>query len=264
MAVSQKLINNLEARLDDFDRQARKDSLEALNELAINGNIVVEPEQEAANLHCHSFFSYNGFGYSPTHLAWLGKKGGLKFLGVVDFDVLDGVDEFLDSCEYLGVRAAAGMETRVFIPEFSDIEINSPGEPGVCYHMGIGFTSSFAPASAHRILEDIRLRVAQRNCRILEKINQYLDPLNIDFERDILPMTPSGNATERHIVTKIVEKACTEFDDPYQFWSDKLGLTIEMIKEAMADPDNFQNIIRKKLIKRGGIGYFNRQKILSR
>jgi hypothetical protein len=255
MAVSLKVINNLEARLDDFNRQVRKDSLEALNELAINGDIIVEPEQEVANLHCHSYFSYNGFGYSPTHLAWLGKKDGLKFLGVVDFDVLDGVDEFLDSCEYLGVRAAAGMETRVFIPEFSDIEINSPGEPGVCYHMGIGFTSSFAPASARRILEDIRLRAAQRNCCILEKINKYLVPLIIDFERDILPMTPSGNATERHIVTKIVEKACMEFENPSQFWSDKLGLTIEMIKEVMSDPENFQNTIRKKLIKRGSIGY---------
>lgn len=255
MTVSQKVINNLEVRLDDFDRQVRKESLEALNELAVNGDIPVEPEREVANLHCHSFFSYNGYGYSPTHLAWLGKKNGLKFIGVVDFDVLDGVDEFLDACTSLGICGTAGMETRVFIPEFADIEINSPGEPGVCYHMGIGFTSSSAPASAHRILEDIRLRVAQRNCRVLEKINQFLDPLIIDFERDILPMTPSGNATERHIVTKIVEKACDEFENPAQFWSGKLDLPLEMVQKEIEDTENFQNTIRKKLIKRDGIGY---------
>jgi hypothetical protein len=255
MSVSQKVIKNLEIRLDDFDWQVRKESLDALNELAVNGDIPVEPEQETANLHCHSFFSYNGYGYSPTHLAWLGKKDGLKFMGVVDFDVLDGVDEFLDACACLGTRGTAGMETRVFIPEFADVEINSPGEPGVCYHMGIGFTSSSAPASAHRILENIRLRVAQRNCRILEKINRFLDPLKIDFERDILPLTPSGNATERHIVTKIADKACAEFENPAQFWSSKLDMPIETIQKEMADPENFQNTIRKKLIKRGGIGY---------
>jgi len=40
------------------------------------------------------------------------------------------VDEFLSACEIAGVRGSAGMETRVFIPEFADREINSPGEPG--------------------------------------------------------------------------------------------------------------------------------------
>lgn len=255
MAVSEKIYKNLEFKMDDFNRQVRKESLEALNELARNGDISIEPEREVANLHCHSFFSYNGYGYSPTHLAWLGKKNGLKFMGVVDFDVLDGVDEFLDACEYLGIHGTAGMETKVFIPEFAEIEINSPGEPGVCYHMGIGFTSSSAQASAHRILEDIRLRVSQRNCRILDKINQFLDPLIIDFERDILPMTPSGNATERHIVTKIADKACAEFENITQFWSDKLGMPLEAIQKEMADPEVFQNTIRKNLMKRGGVGY---------
>lgn len=255
MAVSEKIIKNLEPRLDDFNRKVRKESLEALNELARSGEISVEPERVVANLHCHSFFSYNGYGYSPTHLAWLGKKNGLKYMGVVDFDVLDGVDEFLDACKYLGIRGTAGMETRVSIPEFADIEINSPGEPGVCYHMGIGFTSNSAPESAHRILEDIRLRVAQRNCRILEKINQFLDPLVIDFERDILPMTPSGNATERHIVTKIADKSCSEFKNPAQYWSDKLDMAFDVVKKEMEDPEIFQNTVRKKLMKRGGVGY---------
>ena len=255
MSESQNTIKKLEIRLDDFDHQVRKESLEALNEFVLNGEIPIGPEREAANLHCHSFFSYNGYGYSPTHLAWLGKKIGLKFMGLVDFDVLDGVDEFLDSCEYLGIRGTAGMETRVFIPEFADVEINSPGEPGVCYHMGIGFTSSTAPVSANCILEDIREQAAYRNCRILEKINQFLDPLKVDFERDILPLTPSGNATERHIVTKIVNKASAEFESPAQFWSSKLDMSVELVRKEMTEPENFQDIIRKKLIKRGGIGY---------
>ncbi len=255
MTVSQKVIKNLETRLDDFNRQIRKESLEALNELADNGDIFIEPAREVANLHCHSFFSYNGYGYSPSHLAWLGKKHGFKFMGVVDFDVLDGVDEFLDACAYLDIRGTAGMETRVFIPEYAEIEINSPGEPGVYYYMGIGFTSSSAPSSAHRILEDIRLRVAQRNCSILEKINQFLAPLKVDFERDILPATPSGNATERHMVTKIIEKAKAEVEDETRFWSSKLNLQADAIVKEMSDPEGFQNIVRKKLIKRGGIGY---------
>ena len=77
-------------------------------------------------------------------------------MGIVDFDVLDGVDEFLDACDLVGVRGSAGIETRVFVPEFADREINSPGEPGVCYHMGIGFTSSQVPDGVAPILADLR------------------------------------------------------------------------------------------------------------
>ncbi len=71
-------------------------------------------------------------------------SAGFAAVGIVDFDVLDAVDEFLAACDVVGVRGSAGIETRVFIPEFATREINSPGEPGVYYHMGIGFTSGQA------------------------------------------------------------------------------------------------------------------------
>ena len=46
----------------------------------------------------------------------------------------------------------AGIETRVFLPEYAALEINSPGEPGVSYHMGIGFTASQVPEPALSML----------------------------------------------------------------------------------------------------------------
>ena len=49
------------------------------------------PEADVANMHCHTFYSFNAYGHSPTSLAWLAKKLGLKLIGMVDFDVLDGV-----------------------------------------------------------------------------------------------------------------------------------------------------------------------------
>ena len=99
------------------------------------------PMGRAFNLHAHSFFSYNGYGYSPSGLAWRGRRAGLCAMGLVDFDVLDGVAEFLGACHALGLRACAGLETRVFVPAFADRVINSPGEPGIAYHMGAGFVS---------------------------------------------------------------------------------------------------------------------------
>jgi len=88
-------------------------------------------EAAVVNLHCHTFFSFNAYGYSPTGLAWLARQRGFRALGIVDFDVFDGVDEFLEACEAVEVRGSAGLETRTFLPEFATREINSPGEPGV-------------------------------------------------------------------------------------------------------------------------------------
>ena len=77
--------------------------------------------------------------------------------GVVDFDVLDALEEFLGAAKILGLKACAGLETRVFVPEFADKVINSPGEPGISYHMGVGFPSSQVPVAQEDFLVSLRV-----------------------------------------------------------------------------------------------------------
>ncbi len=96
--------------------------MKALAELvaaAGRGEVALAAEQDVVNMHCHTFFSFNAYGHSPASLAWLAKKRGFTAIGIVDFDVLDAVDEFLAACDLAGVRGSAGIETRVFIPEFA-------------------------------------------------------------------------------------------------------------------------------------------------
>jgi hypothetical protein len=206
-------------------------------------------------MHCHTFFSFNGYGHSPTSLAWMAKKRGIKLMGIVDFDVLDGVDEFLAACDLVGVRGSAGVETRVFLPEFATREINSPGEPGVYYHMGIGFTTSDVPDDAAGILADLHQRAARRNQGLISRLNVALSPVEIDYDRDVLPLTPGGTATERHIVVAYVEAAKRIVSDSVGFWAAKLNVDLD---DAVALEDNapaFHNLVRAKLMKRGGVGY---------
>ena len=75
----------LEAQLNDFSPARRTQALEALIASGDNAGA----SQEAVNLHCHTFFSFNAYGYSPTGLAWLARQRGFKALGIVDFDVLE-------------------------------------------------------------------------------------------------------------------------------------------------------------------------------
>jgi len=249
------LENELTAQLDHFDLDMRQYALATLCQMVDDGKAQTTKQQEIINLHCHSFFSYNGYGYSPTHLAWLGRKQGIQFMGVVDFDVLDAVDEFLDACEIAGIRGTAGIETRVFIPEFSDVEINSPGEPGVAYHMGTGFTTSRVSGDALTAMRTLRERAAERNQNMLVRINQFLAPLVIDYTADVLPLTPAGNATERHIVQVLAEKAERTLPDPAAFWAEKLKMDQDEIALLMPDTNRMQDLLRTKLMKRGSIGY---------
>lgn len=245
----------LENKLDCFNDDIRKRAFVDLLGMADSGEITVPEPTDSVNLHAHSFFSYNGYGFSPTHLVWLAKKLGIGWMGIVDFDVLDGVDEFLDACALANIRGTAGMETRVYIPQMAEREINSPGEPGVAYHMGSGFTSSRIPDRVIPVFESLRQQSAQRNRRILERVNRFLDPLAIDYETDVLPLTPAGYATERHLVTTIFQKSLDVFSDPTAFWYQKLQRPEEEVARKMQDPVDFKHLLRQRLMKRGGVGY---------
>ena len=244
-------MTDLETQLNDFSAQKRAKALDALTA----ADVQLPVEQDVVNLHCHTFFSFNAYGYSPMGLAWLAKQKGYKALGIVDFDVLDGVDEFLNTCERVAVRGSAGLETRVYLPEFSTRETNSPGEPGVYYHMGIGFTSNQAPAEVASIMADMRARADQRNRAMVERINAHLSPVTVDYDRDVLPLTPAGNATERHMLEAYTRAVENHFSDPVPFWSKKLDHPEEKVRAQIADRPGFQNLVRAKLMKRGGVGY---------
>ncbi|MFH1715768.1 MAG: hypothetical protein ABIF19_00320, partial [Planctomycetota bacterium] len=120
------MIEQLERKLDSFGAGQRKEALLELCAKVEAGNIDLPEPGTDVNIHCHTFFSYNTYGYSPSKFAWLARRAGLAVAGVVDFDVLDALEEFLDACKLLGVKGCAGFETRVFVPEFADRVINSP------------------------------------------------------------------------------------------------------------------------------------------
>ncbi len=226
--------------MNSFDSAVRKAQLEQ-----------AVKETTVFNLHCHSFFSYNGYGYSPTALAILAKKASWRAIGMVDFDVLDGVDEFLSATKTLGIPAIAGMETRVFIPELAQAEINSPGEPGIAYHLGYGFKASKVPAAAEKFAAELREKARARTRTVVELVNTYLTETQLDFEEVAKEFTPAGNVTERHVCLAYRLAAEKRFPDEAErsaYWTEKLG-------KYEADPVKLEALIRSKTMKKGGVGY---------
>lgn len=249
-------MQELEERLKSFDPDTRAAALGELSEAVTAGDVETAPASNAVNLHCHTFYSYNPYNYSPSLFAWLARRRGLYAAGIIDFDVLDGVDEFFQAARTLNLRATAGMETRVFVPEFAEREINSPGEPGIAYHVGAGMPFPTPPESQRHFLDNLKQTAQNRNRDLIARVNGYTKPLELDFERDVLPLTPNGNATERHICYAYARRAAELYSEKaklHGFWEEKLG-------ELPADIDlpygsQLQGLIRKKTMKRGGVGY---------
>ena len=90
-------------------------------------------------------------------------------------------------------------------------------------------------------------------------MNAYLEPVAIDYERDVLPLTPAGNATERHMLLAYIRAADREFGaaegQKAAFWAEKLGTSTDQIAAIISDYAKFSNLVRGKLMKRGGVGY---------
>ena len=241
-----------DSSLNDFSSQTRGQALQS----AVEAGGFPEPT-DLLNLHAHTFYSFNYKDYSPSMFAVEAKKAGLGAAGIVDFDVLDGLDEFWNASRRLDLKACIGLESRVFVPEFSDRVINSPGEPGICYHMGAGFTTTDIPQDAQDFLDGMKRTSGERNQSLLDRVNAFLSPLTLDYEKDVLPLTPKGNATERHLCLAYARKAAVQFPEESAlraFWSDKLGVAPEDLKDV-PDGRGMTDLIRAKTMKKGGVGY---------
>jgi hypothetical protein len=249
----------LEAKLDSFDRAERDQALDDLLKLVKDGRIILPEPTPRVNLHAHSFYSFNAEGYSPAHIVWRARREGLRAVGLVDFDVFDGIDEFFRAGELLGIPTVGGMETRSYIPEFATREINSPGEPGITYHMVMGVTrSSIDDPKAARFAEALRTSARNRNIAVVELVNPYLAPVCLDYAADVLPLSPSGTPTERHLCyayQKKAEEIFPKMEDRVRFWADKLGGTPDQMAPVVADGRALQALIRSKTMKSGGVGY---------
>ena len=88
-------VKTLEQQLNAPDRALRIRALRELKHLTDMGKVSVEAPRPWVNMHCHSFYSYNAHGFSPSRIAWESHRRGLNASGVVDFDVLEAVDEVL-------------------------------------------------------------------------------------------------------------------------------------------------------------------------
>lgn len=248
-------IEKLTAELDRLDEKVREAAWNRFKNVAAEIAAEADADDRPGNLHAHTFYSFNCNGYSPTSVALRAKLHGMEVAGIVDFDVLDGMDEFHRAGSQLNLRTVVSLETRVFVPALADRVINSPGEPGIAYHMAAGWVRPPASDMPTRFLRDLRERAARRNDEMIQRINSQLSTVAISYEDDVQPLTPRGNATERHISLAYARKAYSILgrDGALSYWREQLDP--ELPADALPETPRLLDLIRAKTMKLGGVGY---------
>lgn len=256
--TKQKEVAALEAQLDSFDEAERRAALIALRDEA--EHLLAEESKPEVNLHFHTFYSFNAEGWSPSRVAWEAAKYGLEVAGCVDFDVLDAMPEFLEAGDLLNLKTVAAIESRVFFKDYADKELNSPKEPGVAYFMGCGcFQRPQGSTPAAATLRNMLATAQRRNHDMMDRVNRVMGEVGLDYEQDVLTLTPGGNATERHLLAAYDAKSRRVFGEDraarVKFWADVTGTSEKEIESLVDNPPKLHEFVRAKLMKFGGVGY---------
>ena len=160
------------------------------------------------NNHIHTTYSFSP--YSPAAAVYAARMEGLCTAGIIDHDSISGALEFLEAAKIVDMPVTIGMEARVSMAgtRLDGRRTNNPDQVGVSYMTIQGvphdqidkLTEFFKPYQAAR---------HARNRKMLEKINALLPDVELDYDKDVLPLSmahKNGGVTERHLMYALAIK----------------------------------------------------------
>ena len=194
------------------------------------------------NNHIHTTYSFSP--YSPTAAVYAARMEGLCTAGIIDHDSISGAQEFLEAAKLVEMPVTIGMECRVSMDgtRLEGRRTNNPDQVGVSYMTIQGvphdqidtLTEFFRPYQAAR---------HARNRKMTDKINALLPGIELDYDRDVLPLSmaaENGGVTERHLMYALAIKLVSQVGkgDAMVKKLSEMGLNLsEKQKAQMLDTD---------------------------
>ena len=163
---------------------------------------------EYINNHIHTTYSFSP--YSPTAAVYAARMEGLCTAGIIDHDSISGAEEFLEAAKLIDMPVTIGMECRVSMDgtRLEGRRTNNPDQVGVSY-MTIQSVPHDKIATLTEFFRPYQAARHQRNRKMIEKINALLPGIELDYDRDVLPLSEAadnGGVTERHLMYALAKK----------------------------------------------------------
>jgi hypothetical protein len=218
------------------------------------------PEYREANGHIHTPFSFSAFSGMETIFS-MAREEKIAVLGINDFYVSDGYNDFHDGCIANKIFPLFNIEFIGLLKEQQKgIRINDPNNPGRIYFTGKGLDYPFtAGFFQKRELKKV-IRESQHQIKaMISKLNQLIQASNpsLSLSYDSIRKRYAHELVrERHLAKAIRNLAIESFqspDDQLHFLETLFGG--KKPKTSLSNPSALENEIRSNLLKSGGAAF---------
>ena len=135
------------------------------------------------NAHIHTPYSFSSFTGMEQAFE-MAVNECVKVLGINDFYVTDGYDEFAELARKNNIFPLFNIEAIALSKELQDkgIRVNDPGNPGRTYICGKGLNyPSTLQGKCREMLESVKAESQRQIVEMIEKLNAWLKEAGVDF-----------------------------------------------------------------------------------
>jgi hypothetical protein len=219
------------------------------------------PSYREANGHIHTPYSFSAFSAMNT-IFRMAREEKIVLLGINDFYVSDGYDEFHRGCIANRIFPLFNIEFIGLLKEEqkSGIRINDPNNPGRIYFSGKGLDYPFHAGWRQKRQLKKLIRESQHQMKaMISKLNQLIQKDNkslaLSYE-SIRKRYAHDLVRERHLAKAVKDLAIESFPSP----DEQLHFleTLYAGKKSGAGISNtaaLENEIRSNLLKSGGAAF---------
>jgi hypothetical protein len=219
------------------------------------------PLYREANGHIHTPFSFSAFSDMQT-IFKMAKDENIALLGINDFYVSDGYNEFHKGCVENRIFPLFNIEFIGLLKEEQQkgIRINDPNNPGRIYFSGKGLDYPFHSGwlqkrMLKKVIKESQLQIKAMIVKLNQLIQASSPTLSLSYE-SLKKRYAHDLVRERHLAKAIRNLAIENFstpDDQLQFLESLYGG--RKSKTGLSNPSALENEIRSNLLKSGGAAF---------
>lgn len=218
-------------------------------------------EKREVNGHIHTPFSFSAFSGMETVFS-MAREENIKILGINDFYVADGYEEFCEGCLRNGIFPLFNIEFIGLMKDYQEkgIRINDPNNPGRIYFSGKGLDYPFhLDPPLMEELSAVKEKTQEQLKRMLDKLNiligKSFPSLKLDFDT-VKKRFAKELVRERHLAKALrilAEESFSSEDDQIKFIETLYGG--KKTGFGMSNPAALESEIRSNLLKAGGAAF---------
>lgn len=209
------------------------------------------------NNHIHTPYSFSAFT-TIEEAVLLARDEDVRILGINDFYVRDGYEEFIKQCRRHQIFPLLNIELIGISKEDQEagIRVNDPGNPGRTYITGKGLAfPSILPVGQQQKLNRVLKESNSQVAKMIELVNRWLKFQQVDISlsmKEIMEEHAMDSLRERHVAKALrikIELNSQSDEEFYKLLAQSYGGTASEKKRD--DVAGLEDELRGRLLKSG-------------